>query len=201
MTDQQRELIGRLQRECAESIDGDVEETELDEVLIALLPAAVAELEFDDDIVTGALDLLATSSEHVSVEDRRRLTDAAKQGTRHNLRAYQPLQLVLERARAERQVDAVSVASDLGIPAEDLTAFEAGNRPLIQLDPQKLAQWVEHMGVGVEIAEPAIRRSFNLAASGPRFGGRPRGAIDEQVQAFIGKFLAAMNDPHSPETR
>lgn len=168
MTEQQRELIARLARECAESIDGEVEGTYLDVELMALLPTAVAELEFDDDVVTGTLDLLATSSEHVSVDDRRRLTDAAKQGARHNLRAHQPLQLVLQQARAESQLDAVSVASGLGIPPEELTAFEAGNRPLIQLDPQKLAQWVEHMGVGVEICgtrNPAVVQPGRIGSS------------------------------------
>ena len=125
MTDQQSELIARLRRECEEVLDGDIEETELDDIVLATLPSATAETELDD-VVKGAIDALALSSEHVSVDDRRRLTDAAKQGTRYNQRSHQPLQLVLEGARAELRLDASAVADGLGIPAESLAAYEAG---------------------------------------------------------------------------
>ena len=198
MTDQQSELIARLRRECEEVLDGDIEETELDDIVLALLPSATAETEFDDDVVKGAIDVLALSSEHVSVDDRRRLTDAAKQGTRYNQRSHQPLQLVLEGARAERHLDASAVADGLGIPAESLAAYEAGNRPLIQLEPGTLAQWVDQMGVSADIAESAIRRSFSLAGSGPRFGGRQREVIDRAAQEFISQFLVALSDLRLP---
>ena len=196
MTDQQSELIARLRRECEEVLDGDIEETELDDIVLAMLPSATAETELDD-VVKGAIDALALSSEHVSVDDRRRLTDAAKQGTRYNQRSHQPLQLVLEGARAELRLDASAVADGLGIPAESLAAYEAGNRPLTQLKPDTLAQWVNRMGVSADVAESAIRRSFSLAGSGPGFGGRQRGAIDGDAQKFIDQFLVALNDLRS----
>jgi len=199
MTDQQNELIARLRRECEEMVDGEIEATELDEVVLSLLPAATADIEFEDDVVKGAIDALALSSEHVSVDDRRRLTDAAKQGTRYNQRLHQPLQLVLERARAEGQLDATTVAETLGMPTESLAAYEAGNRPLIQLGPDTLAQWVGHMGIPADIAESAIRRSFSLAGSGPRFGGRRREEVDEAARDFIRRFLVALNDLHPSE--
>lgn len=198
MTDQQSELIARLRRECEEVLDGDIEETELDDIVLAMLPSATAETELDD-VVKGAIDALALSSEHVSVDDRRRLTDAAKQGTRFNQRSHQPLQLVLEGARAELHLDASAVADGLGIPAESLAAYEAGNRPLTQLEPDTLAHWVNRMGVPADLAESAIRRSFSLAGSGPRFGGRQRGAIDQTAHDFISKFLDALSDLRSSE--
>ena len=196
MTDQQSELIARLRRECEEVLDGDSEETELDDIVRAMLPSATAETEPHGG-VKGAIDALALSSEHVSVDDRRRLTDAAKQRTRYNQRSHQPLQLVLEGARAELRLDASAVADGLGIPAESLAAYEAGNRPLTQLKPDTLAQWVNRMGVSADVAESAIRRSFSLAGSGPRFGGRQRGAIDGDAQKFIDQFLVALNDLRS----
>ena len=65
MTDQQSELIARLRRECEEVLDGDIEETELDDIVLAMLPSTI-------DVVllmrpSRALDTTSVRTNHCSL--------------------------------------------------------------------------------------------------------------------------------------
>jgi hypothetical protein len=195
------DLVDRLRRECVEAVDGDTGETEFDEALLHELPSFVADRGVGGDQVQATIDMLTASSEHVTSDDRQHLIEAAKRGTRFRQRALQPLQIVLESARAELRLEAreIAVALDLGV--DEVNAYEAGNRPLTKLLPVTLAKWVTRVDVPTDIAEVAIKRSLSLAEVGPRFGKRPRQGDEAGVSAenFIAAFLDALHHLRSTD--
>lgn len=187
-------LVEQLREEMLQQSDGDTE-ADLEDDDITFYGGLLAELPeeaFDGDALAAA-DRLLEQGEGIAPNHRERLVAAADRGIRYRRRTELPLQSLLEVTRAEREADAATTASSIGVSTEEFLSIESGSSPLLDVEAVRVAKWIQALEVDQEIALGAIERSLRLAGSGRSFGRRARTEVTPEVIAkYVAEVRAAL---------
>lgn len=124
--------------------------------------ASALEFSMFSQTTRAYVDRLLSNGENPSPELRQRLTRAATRGVEHQRKQQGPLPILLTARREALNIDAGTLASDLGISDAEVYEFESGKRNVRDVQPETLVAWAQLVKTPSADVVPALRRALEL---------------------------------------
>jgi hypothetical protein len=143
--------------------------------------------------VQDEVEALLALGQSLEPATRARLVNAAGRSVRRIALSHSPLEVLLFKARRDRELDADQLALEISIDGATLRRIERGQHAIDNEHAERIAAWIRSLDINRETAVDALRRSLGRPVGEPSYAGQTDLRLTESQEEFVRNVEAALS--------